>query len=315
MRLCTSKEQLQDLLARYKEHLVCGEKDVRFYDLDAKIMDTLRIYLDSAEMEATPLSLSYPLPVTYEQLAALPLSRPKLVAVERMDDGIAGVFGSVRAVELRVALNPEELPQNAQQIFDGFSEVLGVKILRTQAFDVVWVPHHGTRADIRVDWRTGMAQDASAAAHAVINREISEVLGHGNINGPVNLFPLIDRIYRAKNEGSVVELEFAETTASIKREKMRRKHFCLRTEMYHEGGANAVKGQIEPFSIGVEWTGPARGTRPSYPELFLHGTSRMLHTPNPTLFDAIIYKCTGLHDFELVRSRIEAHLGGDDEAA
>jgi hypothetical protein len=303
-----SEAQLEALLTRYKEHLVCGEKSVRFYDLDQDSMNSLRAYLHDSENEENALSSSYPLPLAQEQIAALPLSRPKLVGVERMEDGIAGIFCSIRSAELRVPLDRDDVPQDAQHLFDNFSEVVGVKTLKTQAFDVVWVPHEGTRADVRIDFPVGMTLDASTAAHAGVNGEIAAVLGQRSFDGAVNLFPLIDRIYRTSDEGMVVELEFATTTASIKREKMRRQHLSLRTELYHRGGTEAINGEIEPFSIGVEWTGPTRGVRRSYPELFLHSTSRMLHSPHPTLFDAIIHKCTGVHDFEFVRSRIETHL-------
>jgi hypothetical protein len=68
-----------------------------------------------------------------------------------------------------------------------------------------------------------------------MKRTLHTLLGAEPLGTPVNLFPLIDTLYRS-NEGRVVELGFGTTTASLKHERMRRTQTCLRKETYHKGG-------------------------------------------------------------------------------
>lgn len=306
-----SEEQFFGLLARYQEHIVCGEKSLRVYEVTDEQLDHLRDLISKAEIPETDYSTSYPMPIDHEKLSTLPASVPELVRVENSEDGMMAIYSSVRVAEVRVSLKPNDVPEQARELFDEYTEVVGIQASKTQAFDAVWIPQRGNKIDVRVDFPFGITQDAMANAHGGVRNVLSDTIGAIDFGTPMNLFPIIDGIYRASDEGTVVELAFGTTTASLKHEKMRRRQQCLRKEIYHMGGTKAVHGEIEPFKLGVEWCGPTRGLRPSFPELILNGTSRMLHSTNPILTEGTIRKCTGVHDFEFVRAKIESYLPRD----
>jgi hypothetical protein len=77
-----------------------------------------------------------------------------------------------------------------------------------------------------------MHRDVGEAAQNRIRMELATLVKADNLSSPVNLFPLINEMYKAQGEGTVVELAFGTTTASLKREKMRRRAACLREEAY-----------------------------------------------------------------------------------
>lgn len=178
-----------------------------------------------------------------------------------------------------------------------------------QAMDVVWIPSSGNVIDIRIDFPQGMHRDVGEAAQAAVRSEFFKLIGADDSLGtPVNLFPLINAIYRAPKEGTVVELAFGTTTASTKHEKMRRKAHCLREETYHKGGKAALSTPIEPYRLSVHWRRKIGRDKFSVPELSLHSSGRASADTRPELIDAVIRNCMGADDFDYVKSRMEHYL-------
>ena len=152
-----------------------------------------------------------------------------------------------------------------------------------------------------------MHRDVGEAAQSRIKTEIATLVKSDNLSSPINLFPLINEMYKAQNEGTVVELAFGTTTASLKHEKMRRRAACLREEAYHRGGKAALSTPIEPYRLSIMWTLPL-GEGFSRPELSLHSNSIVSGSSNPILIDAVISKCMSIRDFSHVEDRIKHFL-------
>ncbi|BCH12111.1 hypothetical protein MesoLj131c_63690 [Mesorhizobium sp. 131-3-5] len=303
-----SEEKLADLNEALREHLLFGEKSTRFYELDDAEIAACQTAAMSAAIESTAFSEAYPSLVDENQLAGLS-SVPLLTAIEEDEEGTAFVFCSVRTIVVREPLGPEDFPgQSADAIFESFDEIIGLKNRRLQAVDVVWVPNAAGRADVRVDFPAGMAHEAVEAAHLILRNAFNTLVGAAILGDPVNVFRLIDRMYFDPNEGSVVEIGFGTTTASVKHEKMRRKGLNLRTESYHVGGKAALRTPIEPFRVSLVWRRHIGRDRFSFPELGLNSNSRVAGSAAPAMFSVIIRKCMGASDYEFVRSRIEHHL-------
>jgi hypothetical protein len=192
-----------------------------------------------------------------------------------------------------------------------YSEIYGLKIENYQSIDCLWLPSNGDYVEVRVDAPIGVSQEDASRGQQQMIRATKDIAGVNLETDAVDLFPIVDKIYRTLKEGIVVELAFITITASLKQEKMRRKRQCLRDELYHQGGSAAVDGQLRPFKIGVEWQAPSRATRPSFPELLINGTSRHVYQPEIGVYQAYIRKSAGLHDFDLVRGKIRKHLNFD----
>lgn len=303
-----SEEKLADLNEALREHLLFGEKSSRFYELDDAEIAVCQTAAMSAVIESTAFSEAYPSLVAENQLAGLP-NVPVLTAIEEDEEGTAFVFCSVRTIVVREPLGPEDFPgQSADEIFESFDEIIGLKNRRLQAVDVVWIPNSAGRADVRVDFPAGMAHEAVEAAHLIVRNAFNTLVGQPILGDPVNLFPLIDRMYFDPEEGSVVEIGFGTTTASVKHEKMRRKGLSLRDESYHVGGKAALRTPIEPFRVSLVWSRPLGRGKFSFPELSLNSNSRVAGSAAPAMFSVIIRKCMGASDYEFVRARIEHHL-------
>lgn len=295
-----------DLAVALREHLLCGEKSVSFLTLSQPNLTALRssilqtTILPSLEAEIFPVLLDK------DQLTA---TSPDLKLISRVetDNGIAAVFSSIRTIVTREELDRTEIPAAAADALADFDEIVGVKHTKVQAVDVLWIPAKGNLVDLRIDYPQGMyIEQASAAQQQLLKRLVSEF----GLESPsvVNLFQLIGAIYNSPREGNVVELAFGTTTASLKHEKMRRSHLCLRDEAYHKAGKQALVGGIEPYRLSVRWRRAITEERFSQPELSLFSDTRIADGENPALFQAVIRKCASMDDFDFVRSRIEHYL-------
>lgn len=293
-----------------KEHLICGEKLSRFYEVPPENKAHLEAVLGAAAIEDTAFKRRYPALLSEEELKRQERGL-KLVAVERFNDGMAGIFSSVRTITIRVPLERDELPAAAAEALEGYDEVVGIKNLRLQAFDIVWVPAVGNLLEIRVDYPRGMQLANGEAAQEQLRDHVHAMSSFAVFGEPDNLFPLIDRIYRQPNEGTVVELSFGTTTASTKHEKMRRQSLDLRTELYHVGGVKNLVAPIQPFRLAVRWRRAMGEALFSHPELNLNGYQHHDGAENSRLFSAVIRNCVGIDDYEHVRSRISHHLAND----
>jgi hypothetical protein len=304
--LDVSDEQGTKLQEALTQHLICGEKLSRFYTLSSKEMEALR----SAALKLQPgedtLSSAYPLVVPEDQIAQEYPHPHRLVSVETREDGIALVFAGSRAVVLRQELDASELPELVAAALADYDEITVVKLRKHEIFDVVWLPHDANVVDVRIDFPKGMNLEVGAFAHEKTRQALATLISQDMLVTPMNLFGLIDGIYKSEDEGVVVEMAFGTTTASLKHEKMRRAGSCLRKEKYHIGGKAALASEIEPYRLSVQWPSPdGKGARP---ELSLNSSARVKGGTQPTLLDAVIRKCAGIAEYELVSSRIKHAL-------
>lgn len=303
----TSPEKEAELSGILKEHLITGEKLSQFSLVTDREKDILRTAILAAQPADSLYRQRYPNLLSEQQLSTQSRGL-NLVAVEQLDDGLAAVFTSVRTVTIRETFETGELPAAAADALQGYDEIVGLKNLRLQAFDVVWVPTQGNVVELRVDFPRGMHQASGEAALEQIRDSVRLLTGLQLFAEAENLFPLIERMYRTRTEGTVVELSFGTSTASTKHEKMRRQSLDLREERYHVGGVANLTAPIEPFRISIQWRRPMGGTLFSHPELTLNGSQHRAGAENPRLLSAVVRKCIRLEDYEYVRGRVIHHL-------
>lgn len=290
-----------------KEHILCGEKLVQFFSVGEDEIASIRQAVLAVPIPESDFQKAYPSLLAEADLKKAPYT-PTLVARENGDDGVGLVFASVRVVTVREELDLGDLGDGAADALSDFDEIVGVRNVRLQALDIVWVPHEGTNIDTRTDYPKGMHSDVAYVAADRLREAFNITLGFEALAMPENLFPLINSMYRDKDEGHVVELGFGTTTKSLKDEKMRGRNSDLRKEPYHIGGKGNLQTDIEPFRISVAWDRSIGPKRTSTPELSIHGNSRIGLSENPIITAAIVRRCMGLADFEHVRSRVNKHL-------
>ena len=294
------------LLDFYKQTLICGEKSVCFYSINHEKKNLLIKHFKETRIRDSIFAQFYPLLISKKELETLPVSNPELIKVEFFDTGIAAIYSSVRTVKQKVSLKEEDVLNKDNEYIGQFSEIYGVKNTNLQAFDVVWIPYQEDEIELRVDCPVGITRNSYAIAHQSLLSNVFLQIGEEIEVTPLNLFPLIKKIYNEEIDAKIVELGFNTKTASTKHEKMRQKH-CLRQEIYHQGGAEAIEGDIEPFKISAQWEVPTYKKR-SFPELTLNGTFRMVHRIEPLLYECIIRNCINMYEFNIVKNNIKKYL-------
>jgi len=247
-------------------------------------------------------------------MSTRPSSEPELVSVIRNEDGVGAVFSSAIRITKRERIDLAELGEDAGDLSKRFDELIGLKNRLVQMFNVLWVPHDGNYIEIRTDLPDGMPMDVAHAVQSKMRRTVND-FGKVSLDDPIDLFPLLESIYRTKGEGQVVELGFSTTSASVKHEKMRKSGLDLRSEPYHLAGKEGLGTPIEPFRLSVIWYLP-RDEHTAKPELSLVGTARGRTTAANNavaISGAIIRNCAGRGEYEYVIERIRHHLDRSKE--
>jgi len=296
-----------------EEHILCGEKFVKIYNISEIDHRKLQDHLSLLDPEESEFSLSYPLMLDEAKLLGTDGS-PKLVRIVKNSDGVGAVFANAVKLTTRETITVEDYTDQPERLLAAFDEIVGLKYNTVQLMSVVWLPHDHKCVEIRTDCPQGMATDQMHAVQAAIRREFNN-LGIVSVETPVDLFDLMDSIYVDNNEGQVVELGFLTTTASVKLEKMRRPNMDLRLERYHQSGKAGLSTPIEPYRISVRWTISFDDLK-LIPELTLAGTTRGRSTIGAIgsvgISGATILNCAGRADYEFVLHRMRHHLAAID---
>lgn len=285
------------------EHMLSGEKCVSFYQLKSEAAALLRNRLLETRVEKTP----FPYLLSKSEIDRAPLSKPRLVAIETIGSDIAAVFSSVRMVEIQETIEIEKLSKAEAGKLADYSEVVGVRREKKQTFDVMWLPLSGDRMELRIDAPKGLPHEMAHVARQQLTSAVENSFSL-TLPTPVNMFPLVKKLYDDPSEGQVVELTFHTTTASLKHERMRRRKSCLRKEIYHMAGKQALNGKISAYRLSVQWPRDRGKKNVSIPELSINGTIHMLHETHPFLGDVTLRGCMDTDDYNFVQQRILHHL-------
>nr|WP_295234200.1 hypothetical protein [uncultured Brevundimonas sp.] len=139
---------------------------------------------------------------------------------------------------------------------------------------------------------------------------LNKVAGINILKNRVNLYSAIGGLY-ASEEGVVSHLGHTVAT-SVKHEKMRGAGRCVRQELFHAGGVEAVHGEITPFSIEVVWGNEDESMTASNPSISIDGTYMMTYQASPHIDIATLRKCATYEDASFVIGKMLAHLSKTD---
>lgn len=299
-----SAAKVDALLGALKKHELAGEKLCRFFSTDDTTMTAIKSKIAGILPGEGAMQEAYPYLLSEDELNKLPLGEPVLLSVEQADGGLAVVFGAVRAMRVREPVDPKSLSDGAYGLLASYDEVIGLRLLRYQAIDVVWLPDSDSVIDLRVDFPRGTPAEIGPASQKFAMAAFSKLVGVNPFETPLNLFPALNKMYGTDGEGRVVELAFGTTTRSIKHERMRVSADCLRTELYHVGGKSNLKTPVSPYKLSIAYTVELGGGVEAHPELNLHTTSYVAENANPQLYDVIVRKTVGFIDYKYVRQRL-----------
>jgi hypothetical protein len=252
--------QLNKFLSDYfRDHIIAGERYVQLYDLPDGIDTALRKKLDAATVSVSDFSKSYPLPLPAGPLLGAP-SVPTLVEVRSLNpNDYALVYCSVRSYDDRDKYEYDQLPQLVQQTYKGIEELITVRKVHFQAYDVAVIRLGLKRIEICIDQPSkgiGNLETVVLSVFGTLCNNLPE-LQPAYQDQPYNVFDAIGGIYFTKSEGTVRSLSFRTLTGSRKHEKMIKSDDDLRSEKFHNAGARAVKNQLKPYGLTVDWESKA----------------------------------------------------------
>lgn len=246
----------QLLQGYYSEHIVAGERFVQIYDLPQIDKIKLLATLSSAVISHSEFQATYPLPLPSKLLLAAP-STPTLVEVRALDhNDYALVYCSVRSYDDRVKYAYSQLPTHVQQTYTEIDQLITVRKVYYQAYDVAIVRPGLGRIEICVDRPKKVNADYISSVVLNIFGALCgnlSILGKAFGTQPYNIFPAIAGIYFTANEGTVRSLSFRTLTGSRKHEKMIKSDDDLRAEKFHQAGAQAVQNKLKPYELTVDW--------------------------------------------------------------
>lgn len=293
------------LLALYCQSLFCAEKSIAAYKVAPADMQALRDDARLFDFDANdPFVDSYPWRVAPGKMADLLLAKPVPVAYERVVGASILLFSTVRELEFREPLSDAELKPNA---VSRYQKVFGVRVERVQTFDAVLVPDHGSTIYVLVDNQDGTNRETREIAHFATRTALNEFCKKPVLQKGGNLFPAITKLYN-EDDGVVRSLSYATTTSSIKSERMRGSGKCLRQELFHKTGMEALGGHINAYEIGVEWSLPSIGHYTPHPRLDISGTYKMTYDANPHISEASVSGCGTYDDLKFVLEKMGTYL-------
>lgn len=232
-------------------------------------------------------SSNYPLPLPPSSLLGLPVNDINPVDVIETPTGSVLVCVSHRLLERREHLVDSQL----DPILVGrYSDVFGVRKEHFQAFNAIYVPNFGDYIAILSDLSASERFNTQSAAidHISLRNYFNSAFGSVILSTPRNLFSAIKSLYLSP-EGEVSQLSHT-VAQGIKHERMRGSR-CVRQEMFHQGGARAVSGNLDPYQIRLKWDFTQAPGLVGRPNLGLLGDYKMTYQASPVLSEAELGDC------------------------
>jgi hypothetical protein len=295
---------LPQLLVRY---VTVGERYLRLYTYEKKEVSELLPYAKRLTPSVSAFSHMYPFPIQAAALGTAP-EEPTLVEVREIGrNATALVFCSRRAFEVRDHMTPDKMGAEVQKALAEFDELIAIRRIQIQAYDVVVLRGGVERIEFRLDQpKLMLSAEIYQEMEKLCNALRKLIPAAAPIVGPANvsdLFPAVSGIYNNANEGLVVDLAFQTHTGSFKRERMRHRKDDLRLETFHKGGKKAIR-KIFPFHLCISWQDITDGARI---ELTLPGRARHL-SGNDILAHAIVSNVASESEMAAVANKLVSYL-------
>jgi hypothetical protein len=307
IRSCNEQEiaaTTEAFLELYEEYRIWGKKVVFFFRGNRKMAYSLHdVYPLS-----TPYKRKYPLPLPEDTLRDLP-EIPMLVAIRDVEDGVALVFCSPRQTLIKQELSPDSLLDTYVKQYRSSDGVFAIRKSVMQAYDVIYFPHTRGSIQVRLDclrfkhiYSSERYLGNLLGALAALNNNGTPAF---SLKAPMNIFPLVRKIYENPDEGRISEIAFECNTQACHYGNFRQVREDLRQEVYHQAGSKAV-GAISPYLLAVAWDKDEKGN-PIEAELLLPGNRKMLRNAMP-LTKVFIPKSLSREAFDFVMHRIQRYL-------
>jgi len=313
-----SEIKFQELRTLYSNHILVGQKVIRFFNVKEEYIDKLICLFEFYEIEPTVYQKHYPFPVPDEDLTGID-ALPKLSHIETTDENISLVFCTRRSFTERTEIDIGDFNTEIQEKLVYYDKIYGTKRCIYQFFDIIVIWRNRNLVEIRIDiTKNSLSQEYDNSFSRItksFNSLVDTSLGIQEIlRNRVNFFPLIDKLYYSQNEGKVFELFFTTDEGSTKKEIIKKDKGDLRYETYHNAGKNAVH-HITAYHLAILWNFIISKHIQSQTidietqvELILPGKYYILSSTNPTIEQIIIEECGFIEQYKFIFNIIDKYL-------
>lgn len=289
------------------EHLVAGEKHVRFVQLHPGERAKVDAWIRGSVPDNNLMTNAFPGIATEAQITPFRHQAPSAVGFHQMIDGVATIYTAARSY-----VTSEDLPAN--YLKDGFAagyeKLTGFKSIYVQTYDAIWLPSTGDIAVIVSDYPSpGPKQSFPVASSDFLLSELRNVLKRKL--SVANFWHAIDGLY-VSPDGKLVDYGFSAGGQSVNHHRARRKtSICLRKAVYDAAGAAALKQagkSLELFKVAMKWSVTHQDKVITDPEALLPGVAADLNKPMAIVDHCVIRDCLTTGDLAFVVTKLLPHI-------
>ncbi len=299
------EEKIEKLLLAYREHLLVGEKAVKFFKIKPSLIQSLLNQAEGLKYDECPFTQAFPFFLDDENSNNVHPSNLYFIKKLKHTNGLALIFFSKKYFQEKQSLDVSTINDSlTREYFDQFQEVYGLKQNIKQFADIVFINKKENLVEYRLDIRN-FSRDERKKGFGLIHKKFVNLFPSIDFSertfSALNFYPLLNKFYES-SEGRVCELGFTTDEGAIKKDRMRFKNTDLRYETFHHAGRKAVT-LITPYKIGVVWE------KENYVdeniELIIPGTISLLtQSQFPVIDEVILTGCMNLNDCENVKNKI-----------
>ncbi len=289
-----------NLYNNYLEHVLCGDKYVFFYKLNAATFDYCYNFFKDFEIKSSVFSANFPFVLSEVEILQVPEDTIFISNIYEHENLLYLTINTIRSIEDKIELDRQSIQVSDS---DNFTKFFGVKKLKKQFFDVIVLNKLHSTIEYRMDYLTGYQ---TGMWFQQIKKFFTNICPNNiEINTELNLFSILLKIYQDKS-GQICELKFTTDDDIIKGLKSRLNREDIREDKYHLAGSVAVP-QINPYRIGIMWDIDSYKT-----ELLVPGTLKLLNSVSPMINEVIISRCRNITDYNFIINKIFSYLISHD---
>ncbi|HEX6000618.1 MAG TPA: hypothetical protein VFZ16_14670 [Hyphomicrobiaceae bacterium] len=308
------------LLDALRNHILCGDKNVRVYQSEDRSLDLIASAAEKARDVTSALTRRYPYSLTQDGLADVEPNQPEVVATVNTDGVLYVVFASNKEISIRHEIDRELVARALKAGNDELAEtlrqsheILAISIERRHAFDVVAVHKNFNFIEVRVDTfaneeRSLRVHEINDAHHRIIQK-FTEITDRPYLKRQMNLYPSIRNLLKIDdgNDGAKVRItKFGYVGSSGIARDERKPHGDVRSDPTHRAAyqANGADDEsITPYDLEAQFPGVTIIGQPDI-VLALHGTEAIGRSAHPVLDELTISKCIYESEFSKIMGAV-----------